>query len=114
MTPRRPFVIALAAAILLLAGCDVFVPRPLGEKLWRSRCAECHGIDGAGNTPRYMGNPYADLRDDSWKYGGGDRGSVETVVRDGVFGQMPAFDTLTAAEMRALLDYFFQLRGERT
>jgi mono/diheme cytochrome c family protein len=113
MTSRRSIAIVLPALILLLAGCEAFSPRPLGEKLWRSRCAECHGIDGAGNTPRFMGNPYADLRDGSWKYGG-DRGSVETIVREGVFGQMPAFDTLTAEEMRALLDYLYQLRGERT
>jgi mono/diheme cytochrome c family protein len=113
MTPRRSVAIALPALTLLLAGCDALAPRPLGEKLWRSRCAECHGVDGAGNTPRFMGNPYADLRDSSWKYGG-DRGSVETIVREGVFGQMPAFDTLTAEEMRALLDYFYKLRGEST
>jgi mono/diheme cytochrome c family protein len=114
MNPRRSIMVALPALGLLLAGCEALVPRPLGEKLWRSRCASCHGIDAAGNTPRYMGNPWADLRDGSWKHGGGDRGSVESVVREGVFGEMPAFDTLTAEEMRALLDYFYQLRGERS
>lgn len=111
MTRRGSIVIAVPL-LLSLTGCDVLAQRPLGEKLWRSRCAECHGIDGSGNTPRYMGNPWADLRDGSWKHGG-DRSTVENLVREGIFGQMPAQDTLTAEEMRALLDYFYQLRGER-
>lgn len=113
MKPRRVLLALASISVLSLAGCDALKPRPLGEKLWRSRCADCHGIDGSGNTPRFMGNPWADLRDDSWKYGG-DRSTVESVVREGIFGKMPATDTLTAEEMRALLDYFYQMREERS
>jgi mono/diheme cytochrome c family protein len=100
----------LALLLAACAGCG-FAGRSEGEKLWRKHCADCHGLDGAGNTPRYMGTPGADLRDDAWRFGS-DRSSVETVVREGIFGQMPAFDQLTNAEMRAMLDYFYQLRGE--
>lgn len=112
MSPYRAFVALATLSVLSLAGCDFLKPRSLGEKLWRSRCAECHGVDGSGNTPRFMGNPWADLRDSSWK-SGGDRSSVENVVREGIFGKMPANDTLTTEEMRALIDYLYQLRGER-
>jgi len=113
MKSHRAIVVVAMLSMLSLAGCDALKPRPLGEKIWRSRCADCHGVDGSGNTPRFMGNPWADLRDNSWKHGG-DRSTVENLVREGIFGKMPAVDNLTAEEMRALLDYFYQLRGERT
>jgi mono/diheme cytochrome c family protein len=100
--------ILLPLCLTLVAGCE---KRSEGEKLWRKLCADCHGLDGAGNTPRYMGTQGADLRDDNWKFGS-DRGSVETVVREGVFGSMPGNDQLTNVQMRALLDYFYSLRGE--
>lgn len=113
MRRRVSFVLALLPlAPVALAGCGAFAPKSEGEKLWRRLCSECHGLDGAGNTPRYMGNPNADLRDGHWKFGG-DRYSVETVVRDGIFGLMPANESLTAAEMTQLLDYLYELRGER-
>jgi mono/diheme cytochrome c family protein len=100
-----------ALATLALAACGDLMPRSPGERLWRKRCAECHGLDASGNTPRYMGDPDADLLDDSWK-AGGDRASIEQVVREGVFGEMPANDQLTAEEMRQLIDYLYSLRGE--
>jgi len=107
---------ALAAAAALtavvLTGCDELLASSPGEKLWRRHCAECHGLDGAGNTPRYMGNSWADLTDNNWRVGNGDRGSIEAVVREGVFGEMPAFDQLTREEMRELIDYLGSLRGE--
>jgi len=103
--------VSVLTAVTALAGCDLVFPRPPGEKLWRKLCAECHGIDGMGNTPRYMGNPWADLRDNSWSIGG-DRSTVENVVREGIFGKMPAHNELTAEQMRQLLDYFYELRGE--
>lgn len=104
--------VGAALAAVLAAGCDGLLAKSPGERLWREHCAECHGLDGRGNTPRYMGNSYADLIDDSWRTGSGDRGSIEAVVREGVFGEMPAFDQLSREEMRQLLDYLAGLRGE--
>lgn len=104
--------VLVPVAVAALAACELVQPRSEGERLWRKLCAECHGVDGTGNTPRYMGEPFADLRDGTWR-GDGDRASIESVVREGVFGKMPAHDELTTAEMRALLDYLYQLRGER-
>jgi mono/diheme cytochrome c family protein len=104
---------ALIAAALAAAGCDLIPQRSAGEKLWRNRCAECHGLGGAGNTPRYMGKIYADLLDDSWR-SGSDSIAIADVIRNGVFGEMPAFDQLTEEEIRLLVTYIRELRGEAT
>lgn len=99
-------------AALALTGCDRLAGRTAGERIWRAECAHCHGIDGAGNTPRFMGNVWADLTDDRWKEFGGDRSGLEMSIRAGTAADMPAFDQLTAEEMRALLDHIARLRGE--
>jgi mono/diheme cytochrome c family protein len=104
---------ALALAAGLAAGCkDLFPHRSPGETLWRKNCSECHGLDGAGNTVQYMGNPWADLTDDQWKTGGGDPTSFEAVVHDGVFGEMPAFPDLTHEQIRILYEYLRELRHQ--
>ena len=86
MTRRLLCATALTACAvwsLALAGCDLInPPKSPGEKLWRDNCAKCHGIDGSGNTPAYMGNQYADLTDDYWKHGG-DVHDIANTIRDG-------------------------------
>lgn len=101
----------LLAAVTLLAGCRLIPERSQGERLWRARCAECHGLDGAGNTPRYMGDPNADLLDDNWSHGSGS-GSWELVIRNGVFGRMPANPDLKPSEVKALIEYLKVLRRD--
>lgn len=114
---RRPLLrlaasAALAAAGLAAGGCDVVFPqRSPGEQIWRAQCAECHGVRGAGNTPRYMGKPYADLTDDLWRIGG-DTVSLAESTRNGFFGEMPAFDHLSDLEIRQVVEYIRELRGE--
>ncbi len=101
----------LALLGLATTGCDLFEPKDPGERVYRKLCSSCHGVDGRGNTVRYMGNAWADLTDSSWKTFGDD-GSIETTIREGVFGEMPARPELTREEMRALLRYLRKLRGE--
>jgi len=108
---RRAALLLLPALALTAAGCEVFAPKDPGERIFRRFCSECHGVDGRGNTPRFMGNAWADLADNSWREYGDDN-SLETVIREGVFGKMPARNELTSEEMRALLTYLRKLRGE--
>ncbi len=104
-------ILLLATLAVAVSGCQIFEPKDPGERIYRSQCASCHGVDGRGNTTRFMGNEWADLTDNSWRQYGDD-GSIETVIREGVFGKMPARNDLTRDEMRALLDYLRKLRGE--
>jgi mono/diheme cytochrome c family protein len=96
---------------LLLAGCNELFPhRSEGEKLYREHCADCHGLDGRGNTVREMGQPYADLTDDSWKFGGEDS-SIANAIREGSFGLMPAYqEKLNEQQIQALVAYLKVLR----
>jgi mono/diheme cytochrome c family protein len=105
--------VCLAVVVSLTACDDLMRPSTPGEKLWRQRCAECHGRDGAGNTPRYMGNYKADLLDDSWQHGG-DPGSWEIVIREGILGQMPDNEDLDREKVEALVEHLRQLRQRAT
>ena len=109
---RRGVALALVlGATTALAACDLLPAKSPGERLWRQRCGECHGRDGAGNTPRFMGNYRADLLDETWEHGS-DPGSWAVVIREGVFGQMPANEELTQAEVDALVEHLRELRRQ--
>jgi len=106
---------ALVLAAVVLTGCEDLVNRfsnrPPDEKLWRQHCAKCHGIDGSGNTPAYMGNSYADLTDNVWRSGGSEI-SIGRAIREGIFGEMPGFrQQLTEKEMDLLVGYVRRLRA---
>jgi len=94
---------------LALTGCDLIdPPKSPGHKLWRDNCAKCHGADGSGNTPAYMGNSYADLTDDVWKHGGTEE-EIGNTIREGVFGEMPGFKQLSDADIKLLAKYVLSL-----
>ena len=104
-----PPVLLGVALLPLLAGCEKRTP---GEALYRKHCAHCHGVDGAGNTPAYMGNQWANLLDDAWQSSSGDEYSIATVVREGIFAKMPANSKLSDDEIRLIVDWLYQLRAE--
>ncbi|HYL05974.1 MAG TPA: c-type cytochrome [Thermoanaerobaculia bacterium] len=116
--PAGPPVLAVATALLLAGaagmlagGCDKFFPHRLpGEQLYVDNCADCHGVDGRGNTAREMGQQYADLTDDVWKFGGEDS-AIANAIREGSFGLMPAFqEKLNDEQIRAVVSYVKVLR----
>jgi mono/diheme cytochrome c family protein len=109
---RTGLAIAAALAASSLLACDTLMPkRSPGESLYRQRCAQCHGVDGAGNMPRVIGNPYADLTDGVWRQGG-DRYTIQNVIHEGVFGKMPGNPDLEPEERRQLADHVLSLRRE--
>jgi mono/diheme cytochrome c family protein len=108
---RRSLCLLLPALALATSGCGLLESKDPGERIFRRLCASCHGLDGRGNTARYMSEEWADISDSSWR-NYGDDGSLETIIREGVFGKMPARNELSREEMRALLDYLRKLRGE--
>ena len=63
---NRTFRLALTKASLLIAtvGLVVFPARSQssGEKVYKSRCAICHAVDGSGNTPTGKRMHLRDLR----------------------------------------------------
>jgi len=119
--PRQGAGGAFAAALLaclagaLLGGCNkIFPHRAPGEQLYVDHCADCHGVDGRGNTAREMGQPYADLTDDAWKFGGDDS-SIANAIREGSFGLMPGFEQqLNDQQIQALVGYLKVLRQRAT
>ena len=116
MSPDRSKRLLLVALFLLTIGpwlgCrELFPERTEGEKLYRQRCAECHGVRGSGNTPRFMGDPAADLLDDSWEHGHDD-GSMIEVIRRGVRARMPANEDLTREQAQAIVDHIRELRRD--
>ena len=74
------------------------------EKLWRSRCAPCHGRDGAARTRTGQRYDISSMADPAWHDRWSDA-SIERAIRHGVAGTpMRAFaHRLTADEIAALV-----------
>jgi len=81
-----------------------------GARIWRKKCAACHGSDGAGRTRFAEGRPFANLTDGRWKHGP-DRDSLRRLVADGdPASTMPPFaGRLTPAEIDAVVDHALKL-----
>ncbi len=93
-------------------GCDSLFPkRSEGEKLYRKHCADCHGVNGSGDTIRYMGNTNADLLDNYWKHGG-DAGTMFFVLRDELVFRHPSYDDLSDKQLQQIVGHVLELRGE--
>jgi cytochrome c oxidase cbb3-type subunit 3 len=59
----------------------------VGERLFATYCASCHGSD-AGGAPGFPS-----LRDDDWLYGG-EPDTIKTTILDGRSGAMPAWQAV--------------------
>ena len=70
-----------------------------GHETFISICSACHGQDGSGNVVLGASN----LTDETWIYGGTTE-SIETTIRSGRNGVMPAFgERLDEAQIRLLV-----------
>jgi cytochrome c oxidase cbb3-type subunit 3 len=65
----------------------------LGKAQFQTMCVACHGAEGKGNP--LVGAP--NLTDGTWLYGG-DLASIETTLRNGRNGQMPAWGKTLGAD----------------
>lgn len=76
-----------------------------GKGVFDIQCAACHGVDAKGN--QMLGAP--NLSDNIWLYGGMLK-DIETTLRDGRGGQMPAHQHLfSEQEARVLAAYVLSL-----
>jgi mono/diheme cytochrome c family protein len=95
--------ILIAAA--LLAACTAVaraVPRE-PSRLYMLRCAECHGENGRGRTPRGRKLEARDFTDPEFQQLKSDRDLIE-MVENGKEGKMPAFGKiLTPEQIRSLV-----------
>ncbi len=104
---RTTFVcVALALATLpTAASAQVDV-----AKLWKDKCASCHGAAGKADTKMGAKMKVADMTTAEWQKKFDDaaikKGTLEGVTReeDGVTKKMKAFKDLKPEEMQALLD----------
>ncbi len=76
-----------------------------GKTVFDIQCAACHGMDGKGN--QLLGAP--NLTDNIWLYGGMLR-DIETTLKDGRTGKMPAHQHLfSEQEAKVLAAYVLSL-----
>lgn len=95
----------LANYVLSLSGAPHDAAKAEAGKALFTVCAACHGADGKGNQA--VGAP--NLTDSIWLYGG-DLETIETTIRDGRSGVMPAWrHRLTLNDARATAAYVYSL-----
>lgn len=97
----------VAVAILTLAllpqACG---PSDPGTRVFRRKCAGCHGPDGRGRTKYAEGHPYIDLTDEKWKHGGDLESLRRLIAKGDPKSPMPPYEgRLTAEEIDAVARY---------
>ena len=91
---------ALASACLLIGPAR---GQDAGEKVYKAKCATCHGADGAGATPVGKATKARDFRSDEVKKET-DEEWTQIVVKGK--SKMPAYDKkLTDAEIKEVVAY---------
>ena len=80
--------------------------RAIGERLFLTYCAQCHGSDAGGG----MGFP--NLRDNDWLYGG-DPATIKASITDGRNGVMPPLGSAVGGEdgVKDVAHYVLSLSG---
>jgi cytochrome c oxidase cbb3-type subunit 3 len=112
----------LLAAVVILWACNGYLadsqserralrehdsprPSPSGQKTFASTCASCHGLDGRGGktAPNIARNSKLEHASDA---------EISAIITRGVPGAgMPAFRSLSSAEVRAVVNYLRVLQG---
>jgi cytochrome c oxidase cbb3-type subunit 3 len=80
--------------------------RAMGERLFLTYCAQCHGSDARGNKG------FPNLTDRDWLHGG-EPGTIEKTILDGRHGQMPPMGAALGsdADVENVAHYVLSLSG---
>ncbi len=79
--------------------------RAMGERLFLTHCAQCHGSDAGGSKG------FPSLRDGDWLYGG-DPDTIKASITGGRNGVMPPMESALGADgVRNVVDYVRTLSG---
>lgn len=101
-----------AAAVLAAAGLAGLpaIAQETGESLFKTKCAACHGADGAGTTPMGKNLKVRDLRSaDVQKQSDADLTAMITKGKE----KMPAYETKLSKEQIAKLVSFVREMGKK-
>jgi mono/diheme cytochrome c family protein len=106
MTKRRDFIMALATWAVFAAICLLSPAARAqggGERVYKAKCASCHGAEGAGATPAGKATKARNFCSDEVKKETDDEWT--TIIVKGK-NKMPSYDKkLTDAEIKDLVAY---------
>jgi mono/diheme cytochrome c family protein len=115
MTKRTLWIAALAAALIPVAGRAEVDKKT--ERIWKAKCASCHGADGKGQTDQGLKMGIADYSSPAWQKAHSDadikKGIAEGVNRekDGKKQEMEGFkDKLLPEQVEQLVVYIRSLK----
>ncbi|MHB0969938.1 MAG: c-type cytochrome [Thermoanaerobaculia bacterium] len=120
---HKELVLVALTSVLLLGACGekpqqtASTEKPArprsGKDIYEYRCAFCHGVTGAGDSPTGSGYPNANLTDATWAYGQ-TREDIARTIANGVPGTpMRGFtDVMSKEELDAVTDYVMHLNGK--
>jgi mono/diheme cytochrome c family protein len=107
--------VAIAAGSLLFGGSALAADKKT-ERLWKSKCSACHGMDGKGETEKGKKMKVADMTTAEFQKGTDEdfKKQINEGVKkekDGVKKEMdPYKDELKAGELDALIGYIRGLK----
>ncbi len=100
-------------AALVLAGAVPLTARAEGDKkierLWKGKCAGCHGLDGKGQTDQGKKLGVKDYTTPEWQKSRTDE-QIKTAIVEGAKGMDPYKDKLTPDQIDGLVAYVRALK----
>jgi cytochrome c6 len=114
MSSKTSIALAVAALIPLAAHAEVDKKT---ERLWKAKCASCHGVDGKGQTDQGKKMGIGDIADPAWQKshtGAQIKAAIESGVnrdKGGKKQEMDGFkDKLTPEQIDSLVVYVKSLK----
>ncbi len=83
---------------------------PSGEKIYKTKCASCHGADGKGDTKAGKVTQTPDLTKTPWKHGSS-QADVEKIIREGSKKMLKSEGKLDNSQITAVAKYVRKLVG---